>query len=108
MNHFQFNSLLKNVPSIEVSLEWCHTEGHGTFEKEFEHKSFVVFTNFECFQTGTFDAGDFYTAPSFYPYPLEVCDLVFDVYDQDGDEVKLTKKQEELLAKEIESSITSD
>lgn len=108
MNSKTFENLLKNIPSLEVSLNWCHNEAQGNFEKEFKHESIIVFTSFSCYQTGTFDRGDYFTPPTFSESELSVDDIELNVYDENGDELKLSKEQQELLSKEIQSSIISN
>lgn len=108
MSNAQFEKLIKDIPSIEVSLNWSHHEGQGSFDKEFESDRFIVFTSFGCFETGSFDAGDTYTPPSYSSNGLYVYDIEANIYDQEGEKIKLSTEQEEKLSKEIESSIISN
>lgn len=108
MNHLQFKKLIKDIPSIEVSLNWNNTEGQGDFEKELELNSFILSTNFSCLESGIFDAGDNITAPSFSSDGLDIFDIEFNVYNEEGEEMKLSDKQEQELSNQIKSSIISN
>ena len=105
MNHFQFQKLIKNIPSIEVSLNWMHEEGSGNFEEEFQTSSLTVLASFSAYQTGVFDVGDYYTAPSFTTNDPCIDDIEANVYNKDGDEVQLSIQQKESLETQIKSSI---
>lgn len=109
MNHLQFNSLLKNIPSIDVRLNCDGLEGRKEVQdEEVEAGKFMLFASFSCYETAHFDAGDGYlTPPTWSSNGLEVDDIYVDVYDLEGEEVTLTQKQKEQLQKEIEISVNS-
>lgn len=104
----QLIDIIEDIPSIEVCLNWIHNEGEGKFEKEIEASGFNVSANFSCYETGTFDAGDFYTPPSFSSLGLDIFDIEVAIFDQDGEELNLSTQQKESLEQSIKSSITSN
>ena len=108
MNNFQFRKLVKDIPSIDVSLNWLGSLGHGTFEREFISNSFTVLISFDCLETGIHCGGDYLTPASFISDGLDVLDLEFDVYNEDGDSVNLSQNQRESLSEEIKFSIISN
>ncbi|MGD2113410.1 MAG: hypothetical protein PVG07_00045 [Acidobacteriota bacterium] len=108
MNHFKFNSLIKNIPSIEVCLDWDGLEGSKEVQdEEVEAGKFLIFASFSCFETGTYDAGDYLTPPCFSSDGLTVDNIEALVFDKEGEEIHLTNKQETILFREIETNITS-
>ena len=108
MNHFQFRKLVKDIPSIDVSLNWLGGQGSGTFEREFISNSFTTLISFSCFETGIHCGGDYLMPASFISDGLDVLDLEFDVYNEDGDGVNLSQNQKESLSQEIKFSIISN
>lgn len=108
MNHFQFNSLIKNIPSIDVCLDWDEQKGTKEVEdEEVQAGKFTLSASFSCYETGVFDFGDNLTPPSFSSDGLDIDDIYVDVYNEEGEEVTLTQKQKELLEITIKSSINS-
>jgi hypothetical protein len=103
----QLIDIIENIPSIEASLTWIYNEGEGSFEKEIEADAFIVSTNFSCFETGTSDAGDYTTPPSFISSGLDVFDVEVNIFDQDGEELNLSIQQKESIIQSIKSSIIS-
>ena len=104
----QFNQLIKDLPSISVSLNWDGDEGQGKFEgHEFQSGSFLVFADFNVYETGTTDSGDYLTPPSFTSHGHSSDVHGVDVFDNDGEEVKLNPEQSIQITKKIESLIST-
>jgi hypothetical protein len=108
MDEKQFKEFLKNIPPIEITLEWYDNRGEGSFEKEFESNSLSVWTYFHCYETGIIElGGGVLNAPEFISDGIDVQELEYEVCNSKGDEVCFTTEQSELLIKEIETSIIS-
>ena len=108
INNSQFTELLENLPLIEVSLDWDGEEGQGTFEgHEMTSGNFIVFADFNVFETGTIDGGDYFTGPSFTSHGHSSDVHGVDVFDNDGEEVKLNPEQSIQITKKIESLIST-
>lgn len=104
-----FKTIIENIPSIEVELVFEGTEGTATIEdKSIEIPPFTLSTSFSCYESGTFDAGDYMTPPSFSSNGLDIYDVEVLIYNKDGEELILSPEQNKQLIKIIESSIISN
>lgn len=102
----QFAELLKHVPGIDIELDWDGDEGHKHVEgHEMECGKYLVFADFTVTESGKSDCGDYWTEPSFTSFGKSIFDIDFDVFDEEGEEIELTPKQDSLLTKEIERSL---
>ena len=108
MKKTKFKKLINDLPSIEVALDWCHTEGKGKFEEEVRCENLIMFVYFECYQTAIIDKGDIFTAPEVTLNELDVYDVDFDIVNKQGDNIKLSKFQTEKLKNVIKLSIISN
>jgi len=107
LNQIVFNQILELIPPVKVHLNWSGEEGQ--FESE-DHEILTgknsVFANVSVYESGTFDAGDYFTPPSFQSNgeSIHIEDPVIFSEDEEEDLV-LTSEQEEALIKKIESLI---
>ncbi len=109
LNDTAFKKLLENLPSVEVCLEWDGEEGRAEVEgHEMTSGNYIVFADFNVYESGTYDAGDYFTEPSFTSHGVSVDDFSFDIFNNITDEqIHLTDEQFKQLTKEIESSIST-
>lgn len=103
----QLIEIIENIPSIEVSLQWLRNEGTGSFDKEVEAGLFTISTTFSCYESGTSDAGDYHTPPSFVSSGLDIFDIEVNIFNQDGEELTLSTPQQESIEQAIKSNIIS-
>jgi len=110
----QFNQLIKDLPSINISLEWEGTEGYKNVEGyEINSGRFLVFVDFEAYSYATYYAGDYYVQPSFEidSYSIQINsidDFINDDCEEYGEEVTFTEKQYKKLFNVIENLIETE
>lgn len=108
MNYFYFEKLIKNVPHIQIELNWIFEEGAGHFEEEKQVCGFLLAVNFDAFQTGKYDPGDWLTEAAFFPDELSINNLEIFVFNKEGEAEQLTELQAKRLEEKIKSCITSN
>lgn len=111
----QFNQLIKDLPSISVSLDWEGDEGHGSFEgHEMKSGRFLVFADFDVWETGTTDSGDGYLIPPSFTSNGHNSDVhgvdafVNDDSEEDGEEITFTEEQYKKLFEVIGNLIETE
>lgn len=109
LNQIDFQKLIKEIPSIEVSLEWDGNEGRTKLEgHEVETSSFFLVIGLSIFESGTTDSGDYFTPPSFSSNGVNSEINSLKVYKNESEEeIKFTEEQDSLLYKEIISLIST-
>jgi hypothetical protein len=107
----QFNQLIKDLTSDSISLEWEGTEAHKEIEgHEMKSGRFLVFADFNISAYATYDAGDYYTPPSFDINSSSVDVNSIDAFvnddsEEDGEEITFTEEQYKKLFEIIENLI---
>ena len=109
LNNSQFKTLIENLPSIEVFLEWEHEEGKANIEgHEMTSDIFLLYADFNVYETGTIDSGDRPTEPSFNSNGINIEDISVDIFvEESGEQINLTKEQNQAIIKAIESKIST-
>ena len=109
LNDTAFKKLIENLPSIEVPLEWDGDEGRAEVKgHEMTSGNYPVFADFNVYESGTTDKGDYLTPPSFDSNGVYVDDISVDIFHSETDEqIHLTESQKEEISKQIESLIST-
>lgn len=114
INDLKFKTFIENLPSIKVSLEWEQEEGsikhEGRAEEEAREMisgSYILFADFNVYESGQVCEGDRMTPSSFTSDGNEeVLDFAFKIFHTETDEeIHLTKHQKQALTNAIKLNI---
>jgi hypothetical protein len=107
INQTAFNQILESIKPFKVHLDWFNGEGYfQSDEREILTGKTCVFVNISVHESGTIDAGDYFSPPSFRSNGLSI--YIYDpfIFSEEKDEdLVLTSEQEEALIKKMESLI---
>lgn len=107
MNNASFHEILSEIQPIPVELNWIGNEGCGDFESEIHTSHHSIVANYECYEHGIYDPGDYFTAPYFTTDGLQVVDIEIKIYNECGDELTLSLEQIKIISNKIELSLNS-
>ena len=109
INNLNFNSLVNNLSSIQIELNYENNSGHAEIEDyEIISGKYILFLNFNIYETISVDEGDYFTPPEITSESLSIEDISF-VITHKGKEgsIWLTELQKSELINIIESLIST-
>jgi len=107
INQTALNQIIESIKPFNVHLDWFNGEGYfQSDEREILTGKNCVFVNISVHESGTIDAGGYFSPPSFRSNGVSI--YIYDpfIFSEEKDEdLVLTSEQEEALIKKIESLI---